>query len=66
VPKGGPIPGAGWIHGLNANGKLSALVEWTPQAEEMLRRGQYRFFSPAIDWGVRDKTTGEPLSRAAR
>ncbi|MGH9355094.1 MAG: phage protease, partial [Terriglobia bacterium] len=60
VAKGGPIPGAGWIHGLSANGNLTALVEWTPQAEEMLRTGQYRFFSPAIDWGARDKETGEP------
>jgi Mu-like prophage I protein len=60
IARGGPIPGAGWIHGLHANGKLSALVEWTPQAEEMLRTGQYRFFSPAIDWGMRDKETGEP------
>ncbi|MGH9445487.1 MAG: phage protease, partial [Terriglobia bacterium] len=39
---------------------LQALVEWTPQAEEMLRTGQYRFFSPAIDWGAKDKETGEP------
>ncbi len=38
---------------------LQALVEWTPQAEEMLRTGQYRFFSPAIDWGAKDKETGE-------
>jgi phage I-like protein len=78
VAKGGPIPGAGWIHGLTIddcqlpieNGQakignrksamLNALVEWTPQAEEMLRTGQYRFFSPAIDWGARDKETGEP------
>jgi phage I-like protein len=60
VARGGPIPGAGWIHDLQANGKLSALVEWTPQAEEMLRTGQYRFFSPAIDWGAKDKATGEP------
>ncbi|MGH9358549.1 MAG: phage protease [Terriglobia bacterium] len=60
VAKGGPVPGAGWIHGLSANGKLTALVEWTPQAEEMLRTGQYRFFSPAIDWGATDKETGKP------
>lgn len=60
VAKGGPVPGAGWIHGLRAHGKLTALVEWTPQAEEMLRTGQYRFFSPAIDWSAIDKETGEP------
>jgi len=73
VAKGGPIPGAGWIHKLAVSNQqsavsklkadgcvLSAFVEWTPQAEEMLRTGQYRFFSPAIDWGARDKETGEP------
>jgi phage I-like protein len=72
VAKGGPIPGAGWIHALQLRSAdlqvgmpasrpaLHALVEWTPQAEEMLRTGQYRFFSPAIDWGARDKETGEP------
>jgi phage I-like protein len=77
VAKGGPVPGAGWIHGLTLGSRqkavgssgdwglpsgecLTALVEWTPQAEEMLRTGQYRFFSPAIDWGATDKETGEP------
>ncbi len=39
---------------------LCALVEWTPEAREMIRNGQYRFFSPAIDWGFRDKETGQP------
>jgi phage I-like protein len=76
VAKGGPVPGAGWIHGLAVGSRqkavssgdwrlptgecLTAFVEWTPQAEEMLRTGQYRFFSPAIDWGATDKETGEP------
>ncbi|MGH9454034.1 MAG: phage protease, partial [Terriglobia bacterium] len=62
VARGGPIPAAGWIHGLreSTNGvhQLRALVEWTPEAEEMIRDGQYRFFSPAIDWGATDKETG--------
>lgn len=39
---------------------LDALVEWTAQARDMIRSGQYRFFSPAIDWGARDKETGDP------
>jgi phage I-like protein len=73
VARGGPIPGAGWIHQLAVSDQrsaisrlkadscvLTAFVEWTPQSEEMLRTGQYRFFSPAIDWGARDKETGEP------
>jgi phage I-like protein len=60
VARGGPVPAAGWIRELSANGALKALVEWTPEAREMIRSGQYRFFSPAIDWGARDKETGEP------
>jgi hypothetical protein len=39
---------------------LTALVEWTPEAKELIRSGQYRFFSPAIDWGARDKSSGKP------
>lgn len=71
IAKGGPIPGAGWIHRLSLSGQdgrapsapsdaLTALVEWTPQAEQMLRTGQYRFFSPAIDWSAKDKESGDP------
>lgn len=41
------------------NPVLHALVEWTPEAESMIRSGQYRFFSPAIDWNYADKATGE-------
>ncbi len=64
VARGGPIPAAGWIHDLRESIKgvhqLCALVEWTPEAEQMIRDGQYRFFSPAIDWGATDKETGLP------
>ncbi len=73
VAKGGAIPAAGWIHKIAVSDQpsavsklkadscvLTAFVEWTPQAEEMLRTGQYRFLSPAIDWGAKDKETGEP------
>ncbi len=60
VAHGGPVPAAGWIHALTANGRLMALVEWTLESEQMIRSGQYRFFSPAIDWSAKDKNTGEP------
>ncbi len=40
--------------------QLYALIEWTAEAEKMIQSGQYRFFSPAIDWGCCDKLTGEP------
>jgi phage I-like protein len=74
VAKGGPIPAAGWIHSLRmANGEsriakgsdlfatpdsLLATVEWTPEAAKLISGGQYRFFSPAIDWNFPDKETG--------
>lgn len=72
MAKGGPIPAAGWMHGLRKRkisdprskelvDALSALVEFTPKAEEMLGNGEYRFFSPAIDWSKTDKKTGKPI-----
>ena len=72
VAQGGPVPAAGWIHSLfvdsgsdtakvrSSEDLLKALVEWTPEAKELIGSGQYRFFSPSIDWGARDKLTGEP------
>ncbi|MGH9397173.1 MAG: phage protease [Terriglobia bacterium] len=64
VAMGGPIPAAGWIHDLrverNGHETLLALVEWTPEAEQMIHNAEYRFFSPAIDWGATDKDTGKP------
>ena len=73
VARGGPVPAAGWIHSLsvlpgteglvtgNDRGSretLTALVEWTPEARDLIETGQYRFFSPSIDWGACDKETG--------
>lgn len=60
VAAGQPIPAAGWIHGLSVKGNmLVARVEWTPQARNYIKNGQYRFFSPAINWGVKDKVSGD-------
>ncbi|HEX5481950.1 MAG TPA: phage protease [Terriglobia bacterium] len=69
VAKGGPVPAAGWIHDLRVGAQhsqtgsnhrtLYARVEWTPEAEEMIRSGEYRFFSPAIDWAAADKESGK-------
>jgi Mu-like prophage I protein len=59
VARGGPVPAAGWITKLRrANGKLMALVDWTADAADLIRKGAYKFFSPAINWGVTDKRTG--------
>jgi phage I-like protein len=40
-------------------GTLFARVEWTPEAQRLIQGGQYRFFSPAIDWNFVDKETGK-------
>ncbi len=60
VARGGPVPAAGWIHSLYLRqDTLYALIEWTGPAKRLIQAGQYRFFSPAIDWAAKDKETGE-------
>ncbi len=64
VARGGPVPASGWIHSLfvtdtGGTPVLRALVEWTPRAKQLIASGEYRFFSPAIDFGACDKETGE-------
>jgi phage I-like protein len=64
VARGGAIPAAAWIHALSVrpgvDGKetLYASVDWTPKAKEHIKAKEYRYFSPAIDWGATDKSTG--------
>ena len=42
-------PAAGWIKRLEARADgLWAQVEWTPQAQEYLKRREYRYFSPVL------------------
>lgn len=60
----GPTPAAGWIHALNigageSGAELWATVEWTARAAEMIRSGEYRYCSPVIDFGAKDRATGE-------
>ncbi len=45
-------PAAGWIGRLQAreDGLWAADVTWTPRARELLRSGEYRYFSPVIYW----------------
>jgi phage I-like protein len=59
VAKGGPVPSAGRILKLRSNGALYAGVEFTARALEMIKAEEYRFVSPAIAWGVKDKISGE-------
>ncbi len=47
--KGGQAPAAGWIKDLEVREDgLWAQVEWTEQAEEYIRRREYRYFSPVL------------------
>ncbi len=47
--KGVQAPAAGWIKDLEVREDgLWAKVEWTEQAEEYLRRREYRYFSPVL------------------
>jgi len=59
VARGGPVPSAGRILKLRSNGALYAGIEFTARALELIKNREYRFVSPAIAWGVKDKTTGD-------
>lgn len=45
-------PAAGWIGGLEVrdDGLWAVDVTWTERARELLRAGEYRYFSPVIYW----------------
>ncbi len=45
-------PAAGWIAGLEMrrDGLWAVGVTWTERAKELLRTGEYRYFSPVIFW----------------
>lgn len=77
VARGGPLPSAGRIVGLDpperfVNGVgasrsigtplrfiLYGHYEPTEHARELIRNREYRYISPAIDWGARSKQTGK-------
>lgn len=52
-------PAAGWIGGLEvrAEGLWATDVKWTERAQELLRSGEYCYFSPVIFW--KDADHGE-------
>lgn len=60
VPRSG-APAQGWIHKLEHRpGKgLWGLVEWLPQAAEQIKSGAYRFLSPAVRFGAKDRVSGD-------
>lgn len=63
VAKGGPIPAAGWLREIDAapdeNGIVWGKAEFTQRAREMIAAKELKYISPAINWGVRDKVSGE-------
>lgn len=62
IPTDG-APAQGWIHDLQNRGKagLWGLVEWLEPARSYIKQGKYKFFSPAIRFGSKDRVTGQPI-----
>lgn len=55
-------PAQGWILDLEVrDGNLWGLVEWLEPARTYVREDKYKFFSPAIRFGSRDRVTGKPI-----
>jgi phage I-like protein len=66
VAAGGPIPSAGRIVAVDppeTSGRRTILWGWfepTERARALIRNHEYRYISPAIDWGATHKRTGKP------
>lgn len=60
-------PAAGWIGGLEirGDGLWAVEVTWTERAAELLRSGEYRYFSPVIFWTDEDHTDVAALGPVA-
>jgi phage I-like protein len=60
---GQPVPASGWLKEIepetDGSGILWGLAEFTAKAREMLRAKEYKYVSSVINWGARDKTSGE-------
>jgi hypothetical protein len=63
VAQGGPVPAAGWIKAVDdapgSDGVLYGQAEFTPRAQKMIADKEIRYISPVIDWGARDKHSGD-------
>lgn len=60
-------PAAGWIGGLEVreDGLWATEVTWTARATELLRSGEYRYFSPVIFWTDEDQSDVAALGPVA-
>lgn len=57
---GQPVPAAGWIHALEVkDGSLWGYVEFTPQAADMVKAGEYKFCSVVVDLESVDRESGD-------
>lgn len=56
-------PAQGWIVDLEnrGSGGLWGLIEWLEPAREYVKGGKYKFFSPAIRFGAKDRVTGQVI-----
>ncbi|MFA5731856.1 MAG: phage protease [Acidithiobacillus sp.] len=51
---------AGWIRRLDKKGNsLYANIEWTELGEEVVKSGQYKYFSPEFKFSYKDNETGK-------
>lgn len=55
-------PAQGWILDLDNRGEeLWGLVQWLEPARTYVKEEKYKFFSPAIRFGSKDRVTGAPI-----
>jgi phage I-like protein len=60
IPLSG-APAQGWIRDLMIEyGNLFGLVEWLEPARTYIKQGKYKYVSPAIRFGTKDRVTGKP------
>jgi len=61
--KGQPVPASGWLKEIepetDGQGILWGLADFTEKARAMLAAKEYKYLSAVIDWGARDRTSGE-------
>jgi phage I-like protein/8-oxo-dGTP pyrophosphatase MutT (NUDIX family) len=56
-------PATGWVHKVENRNEagLWGLVEWSPTARDQITSGAYRYLSPAVRFGAKDRVTGEQV-----